>query len=87
MDYSDVLLTVDFDRTRTGPDSKIPQRNLEAVAFFMENGGTIPVGTKAVCIGSSTARMLKKYGDYDKIIAETFNVDGVVEAILQEVEK
>ena len=34
--FSDVLLTVDFDRTMTGPDSKIPQRNLDAVAFFME---------------------------------------------------
>ena len=57
------------------------------VRGFMENGGTIPAGTKAVCIGSSTARMLKKYGNYDKITAETFNVDGVVEAILQEVGK
>ena len=53
------------------------------VRGFMENGGNIPVGTKAVCIGSSTAKMLKKYGDNDKITAETFNVDGVVEAILK----
>ena len=57
------------------------------VRGFMEDGGNIPVGTKAVCIGSSTAKMLKKYGDYDKITAETFNVDGVVEAILKEVGK
>ena len=57
------------------------------VRGFMENGGSIPVGTKAVCIGSSTAKMLKKYGDYDKITAETFNVDGVVESILKEVAK
>ena len=41
--FSDVLLTVDFDRTFTGPDSKIPQRNLDAVAFFMENGGSFTV--------------------------------------------
>ena len=27
------------------------------VRGFMENGGTIPAGTKAVCIGTSTARM------------------------------
>ena len=26
--YSDVLLTVDFDRTLTAPDSSIPERNL-----------------------------------------------------------
>lgn len=43
--FSDVLLTVDFDRTLTGPDSRIPQRNLEAVAYFMENGGSFTVNT------------------------------------------
>ena len=43
--FSDVLLTVDFDRTITGPDSKIPQRNLEAVDFFMKNGGTFTINT------------------------------------------
>lgn len=43
--FSDVLLTVDFDRTLTGPDSKIPQRNLDAIAYFMENGGTFTVNT------------------------------------------
>lgn len=55
------------------------------VRGFLENGGTIPAGTKAVCIGASTTKMLKKYGEYDKITAETFNVEGVIEAILQEV--
>ena len=29
----------------TGPDSKIPQRNLEAVDFFMKNGGTFTINT------------------------------------------
>ena len=43
--FSDVLLTVDFDRTMTDPKSKIPQRNLDAVAFFMENGGTFTINT------------------------------------------
>ena len=43
--FSDILLTVDFDRTLTGPDSKIPQRNLDAVAFFMANGGTFTINT------------------------------------------
>ena len=43
--FSDILLTADFDRTLTGPDSKIPQRNLDAVAFFMANGGTFTVNT------------------------------------------
>lgn len=43
--FSDVLLTVDFDRTLTGPDSVIPQRNLDAIAYFTENGGSFTVNT------------------------------------------
>jgi len=43
--FSDVLLTVDFDRTMTAPDSTIPQRNLEAVRYFMENGGAFTLNT------------------------------------------
>ena len=43
--FSDVLLTVDFDRTLTGPDGKIPQRNMEAIHYFMDNGGTFTVNT------------------------------------------
>ena len=43
--YTDVLLTVDYDRTLTAPDSTIPQRNLEAIRYFMDNGGTFTVNT------------------------------------------
>jgi HAD superfamily hydrolase (TIGR01484 family) len=43
--FDQVLLTVDFDRTLTGPDSVIPQRNLDAITFFMENGGAFTVNT------------------------------------------
>ena len=43
--YSDVLLTVDFDRTLTAPDSSIPERNLAAIRYFMENGGVFTVNT------------------------------------------
>ena len=43
--FDDVLLTVDFDRTLTGPDGKIPTRNLEAIEYFMENGGSFTVNT------------------------------------------
>lgn len=43
--FSDILLTVDFDRTLTAPDSTIPARNLEAIRFFMENGGAFTVNT------------------------------------------
>lgn len=43
--YSDILLTVDYDRTLTAPDSSIPERNLEAIQYFMENGGAFTVNT------------------------------------------
>lgn len=43
--YSDILLTVDFDRTLTAPDSSIPQRNIDAINYFIENGGVFTVNT------------------------------------------
>ena len=43
--YSDVLLTVDYDRTLTAPDGSIPERNLEAIRYFMENGGAFTINT------------------------------------------
>lgn len=45
MNFSDVLLTVDFDRTLTGPDGEIPRRNIEAIRYFMERGGAFTVNT------------------------------------------
>ena len=43
--YSDVLLTVDYDRTLTAPDSTIPERNIEAIRYFIDNGGAFTVNT------------------------------------------
>lgn len=43
--FSDILLTVDFDRTLTAPDSSIPERNLKAIRFFIENGGVFTINT------------------------------------------
>ena len=43
--YCDVLITTDYDRTLTAPDSRIPQRNLEAIRDFMEQGGAFTVNT------------------------------------------
>ena len=43
--FSDVLLTVDYDRTLTAPDSSIPERNLEAIRYFIDNGGAFTVNT------------------------------------------
>lgn len=43
--FSDVLLTVDFDRTLTDTNAQIPQRNLDAIRYFMDNGGAFTVNT------------------------------------------
>ena len=43
--FSDVLLTVDFDRTLTAPDSTIPQRNVDAISYFIAKGGSFTVNT------------------------------------------
>ena len=43
--FSDILLTVDYDRTLTAPDSTIPVRNLEAIRYFIDNGGAFTVNT------------------------------------------
>ena len=43
--FSEVLLAVDFDRTLTATDSSIPQRNIEAIRYFMENGGAFTINT------------------------------------------
>ena len=95
MHYTDVKIydiAVDADKRRFANEKA---KEMDFITFasgsgvrgFMENGGEIPAGTKAVCIGSSTAKMLEKYGEYKRITASTFNVDGVVEAILKEVEQ
>ena len=43
--FSDILLTVDFDRTLTAPDSTIPKRNIEAIEYFIAEGGSFTVNT------------------------------------------
>ena len=43
--FSDILLTVDYDRTMTDSNGQVPQRNLDAIAYFMENGGAFTVNT------------------------------------------
>lgn len=57
--FTQVLLTVDFDRTLTAPDSSIPERNLEAIRWFMENGGAFTV---------NTGRSTNTFGPYLKTI-------------------
>ena len=43
--FTDVLLTTDYDRTLTAPDSTIPEKNIEAIRYFMENGGAFTVNS------------------------------------------
>ena len=43
--FSDVLLTVDYDRTLTDTHAVVPQRNLEAIRYFTENGGAFTINT------------------------------------------
>ena len=43
--FSDILLTVDYDRTLTAPDSTVPQANLDAIRYFIDNGGAFTVNT------------------------------------------
>ncbi len=45
MTYADILLTADFDRTLTAPDSTVPARNCQAILDFMARGGTFTVNT------------------------------------------
>lgn len=43
--FSDILLTVDYDRTLTDTNGEVPRRNLEAIRYFMDNGGAFTVNT------------------------------------------
>lgn len=43
--FSDILLAVDYDRTLTAPDSSLPHRNIEAIEYFIANGGAFTVNT------------------------------------------
>lgn len=43
--FSDILLTADYDRTLTDAAAQVPQQNLEAIRYFMENGGAFTVNT------------------------------------------
>ena len=57
------------------------------VRGFFAQGGTMPQGTTAVCIGTSTAKTLASYGDFPVLTAQTFNVDGIIKVILEEASK
>ena len=45
LSLSDILMTVDFDRTFTACDGSIPQRNLDAIRDFTAAGGAFTINT------------------------------------------
>ncbi|MBO4418393.1 MAG: HAD family phosphatase [Oscillospiraceae bacterium] len=59
LNYTDILLVSDFDRTLTAPDSSIPTANLEAIRRFTDRGGLFTVGT---------GRSVPMYRPYREII-------------------
>ncbi len=59
--FTGVLLASDFDRSLTGPDDKIPARNIEAVRWFKEQGGEF-----AVVTGRSHSLFRARLGDIPK---------------------
>lgn len=37
--FSDILFTADFDHTLSGPDGSVPQSNIDAIRYFIAEGG------------------------------------------------
>ena len=93
--YTDVKLydiAIDAEKRRFAHEAA---KEMDFITFasgsgvrgFFAQGGTMPQGTTAVCIGTSTAKTLASYGDFPVLTAQTFNVDGIIEAILEEASK
>lgn len=43
--FSDILMTVDFDRTLTDRNSLIPEKNIAAIKYFISEGGLFTMNT------------------------------------------
>ena len=93
--YTDVKLydiAIDAEKRRFAHEAA---KEMDFITFasgsgvrgFFAQGGTMPQGTTAVCIGTSTAKTLASYGDFPALTAQTFNVDGIIEVILEEASK
>ncbi len=53
--FKNLLIVSDFDGTLTGSDGKIPEKNIEAIRYFIKNGGRFTV---------STGRTMKGFHNY-----------------------
>ena len=93
--YTDVKLydiAIDAEKRRFAHEAA---KEMDFITFasgsgvrgFFAQGGTMPQGTTAVCIGTSTAKTLASYGNFPALTAQTFNVDGIIEVILEEASK
>lgn len=93
--YTDVKLydiAIDAEKRRFAHEAA---KEMDFITFasgsgvrgFFAQGGTMPQGTTAVCIGTSTAKTLASYGDFPVLTAQTFNVDGIIEVISEEASK
>lgn len=49
--FSGMLLASDFDGTLTGSDGKIPQSNIDAIKYFISEGGLFTVSTGRTKVG------------------------------------
>ena len=43
--FSSIMIASDFDRTLTDPQDQIPQSNLDAIRYFIDEGGTFTVAS------------------------------------------
>ena len=43
--FSNIMIASDFDRTLTDPQDRIPQVNLDAIRYFMDEGGIFTVAS------------------------------------------
>ncbi len=57
------------------------------VKLFMEKYGSVPTGTRCVCIGSVTAQALSQHTNDSFLISEEISADGIVKTILHDYEK
>jgi uroporphyrinogen III methyltransferase / synthase len=57
------------------------------VRFFLEGGGRLPDGARAVSIGPVTSATLREYGIEPHVEAGQHDVDGLVQAMLEDVRR
>jgi uroporphyrinogen III methyltransferase/synthase len=57
------------------------------VTFFLDGGGAVPDGARAVSIGPITSGTLREHGIEPDVEAERHDIDGLVDAIVEDVRR